>query len=232
MKKIYFILIFIFSISGIFSQNVRYGITGSGNICNLYGQDKPISYIKQYGFSGGFFIDARTAEHLSTQTEIVFNRFQFQFSEKLDNSDEVQLNVSECNDYISVPVMLKYKRGYEIAFTYITLGAQVSLLVHHKRDVTATSRDLEIDALSYYNYKNNWYDYGLNGGIGFQFKPLTIGIQTYVSMRTIYKKEEAKMIRFSTVGLNCSWQFNYKNPSPFGRKTGWKGIKYKLNHLF
>ncbi len=234
MKKVYF-LILTFIFLGLFqspAQDVRFGITGAGNMCELYGPDKPEQYTTDPGFSGGFFIDSRFAEHMSTQVEANFTRYNFSFSEKILNLEDAYINVSENNSYISVPVMLKYKKGYEFIFYYLSIGGQASVLVNHKREVVATSRDLVIDSQSYYDNKHNWYDYGFKGSLGFQFKPITIGLGYYASMRNLYTRDDAREIRYKVASLDISYQFNYRDAYPYGRKSGWKGLKYKIKHLF
>jgi len=234
MKKIYFFILatILISIYTSYSQNIRFGITAEGNSCGLYGQDKPIQFNTEYAYSGGFFIDTRFAEHMSTQVEANYTRYRFSFSEKIDNIEDGYLNVHEINDYISIPVMLKYKRGYEFVFYYFSAGIQTSVLIKNKRTVTATSRNLEIDSKSYYDYKHNWYDYGFKGSIGFQFKPVTLGISYFASMRNLYTRDNAREMRYNIANLNFSYQFNYRNSHPFDRKKGWKGLKYNIKHLF
>lgn len=230
--KFFILTLLIFTYISSFSQDVRFGIKGSGNVCGLYGPDEPASYKMQYGFSGGLFIDSRFAEHMSTQVDLNFTRYNFQFSESIEHLEDAYFNIVERNDYISLPVVLKYKRGYEILFWYFSFGGQASVLVKHKRDVKAYSRSLIIDSKSYYNFKPNWYDYGLNLSAGFQFKPITIGVTYYASMRSLYEKMNAREMRYKIFNLNVSYQFNYKNPHPYDRKKGMKGLKYKLKNLF
>jgi len=233
MKKLYFITSFLFLLLFYgFSQNLRFGVKGAGNLLYLAGPEKPSSYEKQYGFSAGGFIDTRVTEYMSSQVEINFTRYNFQFSQAIDNIQDAYFNINERNDYITVPVALKYKRGYEVAFYYLSAGVQGAILIYHKRDVYASSRDLEIDSKTYYNYKHNWYDYGVNFGAGFQFKPITIGITYYYSMRNLYTNKDAWEMRYKALSLNMSWQFNYRNRYPYGRKTGWKALKYKIKNLF
>lgn len=233
MKKLYLTIYFLFTFSAfVVSQNVRFGVIGSGNILALSGPDKPNSYEKQYGFSGGAFIDTRVTEYMSSQVEINFTRYNFQFSQDIEHIDNAYFNIKEQNDYITIPIKLKYKRGYEVAFYYLSAGVQTSILINNKRDVVAMSRDLEIDATTYYNYKHNWYDYGVNFGAGFQFKPVTIGISYYYSMRNLYTNKDAWEMRYKALSLEMSWQFNYRNRYPYGRKAGWKGFKYKIKNLF
>ncbi len=230
--KFFILSLFSFTIVSSFSQDIRFGIKGSGNLCGLYGPDEPSSYKMQTGFSGGLFLDSRFAEHMSSQVELNFTRYNFQFSEHIDYIEDAYFNVVERNDYISLPVVLKYKRGYEILFWYFSFGGQVSVLTKHKRDVSAYSKKQIIDSKTYYNFKTNWYDYGLNISAGFQFKPITIGLSYYISMRSLYKEMNSREMRYKVLNLNISYQFNYRNPHPYDRKKGMKGLKYKLKNLF
>ena len=122
MKKFYFyFLIFVLSANQFAtSQNYRFGIKGGINSCSLFGTDAPASYDKQYGYSGGFYLDSRIGEHLSTLTELNFTRYRFNFTEPIPLVDSSLLSIQEKTNFLTVPVLLRYKRGYEFAFYYET----------------------------------------------------------------------------------------------------------------
>ncbi|NPA67635.1 MAG: PorT family protein [Chlorobi bacterium] len=234
MKKIFFysaffILIFFSNASG---QFVRYGISGGINKTGLFGADKPDSYNKKTGYFGGLYLDNRIGEHLSAQSEINFSLFNFEFSEPVPLLDNSLLTVNEKDYYLSVPVFLKFKQGYEFIFWHIGLGGQISLLLKTDRYLSLTVNNHDTDPVYYYDFENNNYEYGFIGNAGFQFKALDVFVRYYISMRNIYKNGQARDMSFNTLNFGLSWQFNYKSESPYGRKTGWTGLKYKIKHLF
>jgi len=216
----------------VFSQYVRYGIKGGINYCDLNGPDKPLTLDQDMGFSGGFYLDFRVSEFLSTQFELDFSRYKFHFTENTDIVDDRFLTVSEQNDYLTVPALIRYKRGYEFVFVYVNIGMQGALLIHNKRIVDLYINNNHVDSEYYYGYTNARFDYGLLGGIGIQFKPVNIDLRYYMSTKNLYTRDASRELRYETISIDIGWQFNYKPESKFGRKTGWKGVKYKIKHIF
>lgn len=234
MKKIFFYLFlltfsFVTKVSG---QFVRYGISGGINKCGLYGAEKPAIYNKQFAYFGGLFLDNRIGEYLSAQTELNVSKVQFNFSETLPQIENSLLTVNEKDYFISVPVFLKYKRGYEFIFWDIGLGGQISVLAKSKQTIDFKINNYKLDGSYYYNYKNNWYEYGFIGNAGIQFKTVNLFIRYYISMRNIYKSDQSRDMSFNILSFGASYQFNYRDYYLYGRKTGWKGLKYKIKHLF
>ncbi len=232
MKKVLFFLIIFLSVLEIKGQYSRFGITGGINQCGLFGAEKPAFYTKQTGWFAGMFTDNRIGEYLSAQTEITVSKYHFHFSEPLQNIENSKLSVDEKDYYVSVPVFLKYKRGYEFIFWYVGLGGKVSVLAKSKKDLKLKVGNYDMDPVYYYNYKNNWYEYGFIGNAGIQFKGVDIFARYYISMRNIYKTNEARDMSFNILSFGASYQINYRELYPYGRKTGWKGFKYKIKHFF
>lgn len=231
-KKYYVIFLFLFITQIILSQNFRYGIKGGVNYCDLNGPDKPASLDQDLGFSGGFYLDSRVSEFLSSQIELNFTRYNFHFNENIDIVDNRVLYVEEQNDYITFPALLRYKRGYEFIFAYINIGLQGSVLINSYRNTTLYINDLLVDPEYYYGYQNTRFDYGLLAGIGIQFKPINIDLRYYMSTKNLYTINNSREIRYETISLEIGYQFNYKPATVFGRKSGWKGLKYKIKKIF
>ena len=234
MKKIYFYLfLFLFAfISEASGQFVRFGISGGINKCGLFGAEKPAIYTKQIAWFGGLFLDNRIGEFLSVQSELNINKFQFSFSETIPQIENSKLSVAEKDYFISVPVFLKYKRGYEFIYWDIGLGGQVSVLAKSKRTLDLQIDIYNQDGVYYYDYKNNWYEYGFVGNAGIQFKAVNLYLRYYISMRNIYKYSDSRDMSFNILSFGASYQINYRELYPYGRKTGWHGLKYKITHLF
>ncbi len=234
MKKIFFNLsLFLFLIiSPASGQYIRYGITGGINKCGLFGIDKPATFNKQLGYFGGLYIDNKISENLSVQSELNFSQFRFKFSEQVPLIENSNLSIDEKDYFISVPVFLKFKKGYEFIFWHIGLGGKISVLAKSKKDLSLKVGNYDTDPTYYYNYKNNWYEYGFIGNAGIQFKAIDLFVRYYISMRNIYKSSQARNMSYNNIAFGVSWQFNYKESYPYGRKAGWRGLKYKIKHLF
>ncbi len=234
MKKTVFnlsflLLLFISEASGQYSRN---GITGGINKCGLFGTDKPETFNKQIGYFGGVYTDNKISEHLSAQTELNFSLYRFKFSEQVPLIENSLLSVDEKDYFISVPVFLKFKQGYEFIFWHVGLGGQVSVLAKSNKTLSLKINNYDTDPIYYYDYKNNWYEYGFIGNAGIQFRAIDLFVRYYISMRNIYKSDQARNMSFNNLIFGISRQLNYKEPYHYGRKGGWKGLKYKLKHLF
>lgn len=210
----------------------RLGISGGINKCGIFGVDKPAVYNKQYAYFGGFFLDNRIGEYLSAQSEINVSKYYFSFSEPIQTIENSTLSVDEKDYYISVPMFLKYKRGYEFIFWHIGLGGKFAILLKSKQNLALKVGNYDMNPVYYYNYKNNWYEYGFLGNAGIQFKSIDFFVRYYISMRNIYKTNEARDMSFNILSFGASYQINYRELYTYGRKTGWKGFKYKIKHLF
>lgn len=236
-KKCFYILIILLTVfQTANSQNLRFGIKGGVNSVGLFGPDVPSSFERQYAYNAGIYFDTRVSEFLSSVIEINYTRYKFSYTNLyIDSLNNRFLSVQEKNDLITVPLMLRYKRGYEFIFFYLNAGMQFSVLLKSNRNLTLHINELPItknaDA-DYFPYDHNWYDYGLIGGVGIQVKAVNIDFKYYFSARNIYKQVDALEMRYNILNLELGWQLNYKERYPLGRKTGWKGLKYKIKHLF
>ncbi len=232
MKKVLIYLILILSFTKVNGQYSRFGISGALSQCGLFGAEKPAFYIKQTGWFAGMYLDNRIGEYLSAQSEINISKYRFKFSEPLQNIENSKLTVDEKDYFLSVPVFLKYKRGYEFIFWHIGLGGKISVLAKSKKELTLKVGNYNMDPTYYYDNQNNWYEYGFIGNAGIQFKGVDLFARYYISMRNIYKVNEGRDISFNILSFGASYQINYRELYPYGRKTGWKGFKYKVKHLF
>ncbi len=234
MKKFYFyFLFFILAFStNTFGQYVRFGVAGGINKCGLSGVDKPKMNAKPFGWFGGFYLDNRVGEYLSVQTELNFLQYQFKFVEGLHEIENSRLTIEEKDFYLSVPFFLKYKRGFEFIFWDVGLGGQVSVLAKTKRKLRLKIDNYYFDGDYYYNYKNDWYNYGLLLHGGLQIKAVNLYARFFYSLRNLYKYESSRDMNINILSFGISYQLNYKEQYPYGRKGGWKGFKYKIKHLF
>lgn len=235
MKKVcfYILIILLTGFQAVNSQNFRFGIKGGLNSVGIFGPDVPNTFERQFGYNAGIYIDSRVGEFLSSVVEVNYARYRFAYTNLyIDSLNNRFLSVQEKNDLLNVPVMLRYKRGYEFIFFYLNAGMQFSLLLKNNRNTTLFINNLPVDDDYYFPYKHSWYDYGLIGGAGMQFKALNIDLKYYFSTKNVYKEVGALEMRYNVLNLELGWQFNYRDRYAFGRKTGWKGLKYKIKHLF
>lgn len=119
MKSLLTVFVLVFFTTLCFSQDVKYGVRGGYTISNLDYKDAPInSNPHRNGFLFGVYIDYGITDSFSIVPEL-------QFSPEGSDIEEFR------NDYLNLPVLMKYKLFDRIS---IGVGPQVGLKVNKKND--------------------------------------------------------------------------------------------------
>ncbi len=166
MKKLLFTLFIIGATS--FAMQAQYlGLKGGLNMSNLNVED--VDSEARYGYHFGLFVNLPLSEAISIQPELLYttkgNKVTYDFDTFLgdfNGSSTLKLN------YIEIPVLLAFKVGDAVQ---IDLGPYVGFLANSelalKGDIEDTE-DLDNDS-----FKN--MDFGLAGGLAFNFGALQLG---------------------------------------------------------
>lgn len=119
MKTLLTVFVLVLFTSLGFSQDTKYGVRGGYTISNLDYKDAPInSNPHRNGFLFGVYIDYGITENFSIVPEL-------QFSSEGSNIEEFR------NDYLNLPVLMKYKFFDRVS---IGVGPQAGLKVHKNED--------------------------------------------------------------------------------------------------
>lgn len=232
-KNITILLIVFFSLSlPAIGQYTKIGVKGTTNLCGLWGPGKPDYFTKSWGYGAGLFFNFPIAENFYSVFELDYSHRVFNFTEPLYDIENSKLSVTEKNDFIEIPAMLKLQRGDEFTSVNMFFGWQASFLLKNRQEVTAIIGRHEVPYQVYYDFENGFYDYGFAAGAGFQVKAVTVDARYYMSMRNIHTGETAREMRYTTINIALGYQFNYVAPRVFRKNTAIKELKYRIKRRF
>jgi hypothetical protein len=182
--------ILLFTISFLFASALvaqdRSGVKAGINLSSITGDSDANKDLKA-GLSVGVFTRLPLADMFAIQPELLYNSKGVKY-----NYDNVFVN-GETKfklHYIELPVKLVFEvtDNFDIQF-----GPYLSYLVQAKVESDAEvlgffdiSNDEELDRDHF-----NPFDYGLTGGINFNFRPLLIGVSYSLGLHAIAKDDKA-----------------------------------------
>ncbi len=159
------IVAMVFSSSLAFGQSPRKaGIKGGLNVSNLYIDDVNDENAR-YGFNVGFFGEVISGDAAALQLELLYSTKGSRAYYDGVFDQEVKYNLN----YLDLPVLAVIKLGETAE---IHLGGYASYLlqanIEYNGDWGSGNQEVNKDRL-------NSFDYGLTGGVGFNFGPVQIG---------------------------------------------------------
>ncbi|HEY3403405.1 MAG TPA: porin family protein [Ohtaekwangia sp.] len=159
------------------------GIKGGLNISNLYSDDVDDKDAR-LGFHGGFYGQLVSSEAFALQAELLYStRGNEVVSDGfIDQKTRFNLN------YIDLPVLAVFKLGK--AFE-IHAGAYAGYLVGASIKTEGDLGD-EFDELDRDNFKA--FDYGLVGGVGFNFGSAQVGARYNLGLQEIAETDGAQAV--------------------------------------
>jgi hypothetical protein len=164
--------------AGAFAQEA--GLKGGLNFSNLYVNDVDDENMK-VGFNAGVYYKAQLAKGLAIQPEILYS---LKGAEVIyDNTflglgnGKYRFNLS----YVDVPVAVKLN---PVGNFYVEAGPYVSLLTSAKVKRINTDGDRQVvNELDRDNF--NTFDYGMFGGVGFNFTGGSLGLRYNYGLQEI-----------------------------------------------
>lgn len=212
-------------------RDVNFGVNAGVAISGLSGSGAPDSYNKMFDFTGGLFLNTRISKFRSFMFELNYIRKSFNFTEDITLIKGGKLFVKEQNDFISFPAQFRIKKGDEYLNVFFSVGFEADFFIKNTRTGSASVDGFPVDYESFYNYDNNFYDYGFVAGIGVQYMAFSINLNGFISLRNMYYGEYLREMRYNTATLRLGYEINYKLGRE-RRKTSWRAIKYKIKHWF
>lgn len=165
------------------STKAAAGIKGGLNVSNLYSEDVDDKNAR-LGFHAGFYGQILSSEAFAIQPEILFSTRGNEIESDGFIDQTTRFNLS----YIDVPILAVFKIGkaFEIhagAYGGFLVGANIKT----KGDLGDSFDDLDRD-----NFKS--FDYGLVGGVGFNFGATQIGARYNLGLQEIAESDGARAI--------------------------------------
>jgi len=160
MKKLALVLLAGFSFAtAANAQSIQFGVKAGANFANVSGDGtQGVSTSTLVGFNGGVFLGLGFTDNLSLQPELVYSGQGFKETESGTTGTQTE-------NYINVPVLLKYKLPIGL---YFQTGPQVGFLMSAKAKASGYSVD---DKASFKSV-----DFAWAVGAGFQIPATQLGI--------------------------------------------------------
>lgn len=166
-----------------FAQERRAGIKGGLNVSNMYVDDVDDENAR-YGFNVGLFGEIISTEAFGLQAELLYSTKGSKFVTDGFVDQETKFNLN----YLDLPVLAVFKLGESVdihlgAYGSYLLGANITT----EGDLGNGSDDLDKD-----NFRS--FDYGLVGGIGFNFGPAQVGARYNYGLAKIADSDAAETL--------------------------------------
>ncbi|MGE0589352.1 MAG: porin family protein [Cyclobacteriaceae bacterium] len=189
------------SLSSAYAQSPRMGIKGGLNISNLYVDDVNDEN-SRIGFNAGFYGQPISSDVFALQTELLYSTkgSENEYDGFVDQNVKFNLN------YLEVPVLAVFKLGNTTELHAGGYGGYLlGVNVKYSGDILSGGEDLDRD-----NFET--VDYGLIGGVGFNFGDVQIGARYNYGLRQLAKTDNAKSIlgnsKNSVANVYIAFNFN------------------------
>jgi hypothetical protein len=161
------------------AQHSRFGIKGGVNLSNMYTNDVNDKNTK-IGFNGGVFLKAALSDHFAIQPEVLLT---MKGAELDYNNDFVSGTGNFSLNYVEVPLLavINITPNFNI-HGGVYAASLINVTVTNKGTISSFdfAKDLGRD-----NFET--LDYGLVGGIGFNFNLVSFGVRYDYGMNTVGK---------------------------------------------
>lgn len=215
-KTVYALLVSIFFISNNFAQSkLKLGVNGGLTYSSFRGNPQIETLDAGFDFLVGVSFEYQLKERLSLVSNINYDRktaTDNPYIQIIENPDDPsfygKVKIKFRNQYLSLPILLKYKFGTNNSF-FINGGPFLSYLL--KSELTNNYDDTSSDQTD--NFKT--LDYGLTFGFGKTFKlknnnELSIEIRENLGLSEINDVTvvDNGFIKTNSINLICNYSFN------------------------
>jgi hypothetical protein len=160
-------------------SSLQFGVKGGVNFSNLYTEEVKDNNVLT-SFNVGVFATLPITNFLAIQSELLYSRKGAKL--EYDNAFTVGIAKFQLN-YIEVPVLLKVNITNNLN---IHAGPYFAYLIDAQVKNESDSGNFDFEE-SYNNDDFNKFDYGLAGGIGFDFESFGIGARYNYGLNTVGK---------------------------------------------
>ena len=166
-----------------FAQTGRAGIKGGLNVSNLYIDDVDDENAR-YGLNVGFYGQVLSTDAFALQLGLLYSTKGSRDTYSGIFDEEVKYNLN----YLDLPVLAVFKLGESAE---IHLGGYAGYLLNanisYEGDLVNDVDEIDRDHL-------NSFDYGLSGGVGFNFGPVQVGARYNYGLAKIADSDEAETL--------------------------------------
>lgn len=172
MKKLVLLSILIIVAStGLFAQDLSYGVKAGMNISNFFSDDSSDEFDSKAGINIGAFLEIPISEKFSVQPELIYSAQGSQQTVYTTTTDMVDgMEVTTTNfrifkynfNYLNIPVLAKY---YVTDGLSLLAGPQLGVLLSAKDKESDNDGELDIDISSF----TESIDFSIDFGVGYEF---------------------------------------------------------------
>jgi hypothetical protein len=159
MKSISILLFLLLFLNDSYGQ-IHIGLKAGANLANI-AIDAPVDHKMKVGFHAGGMMQTRLSEKIIFQPELLFSQKGFEAP-----SISFIENQTESLNYISIPLLLRYKTGKNFS---ILLGPEVGFLV----SATSKTGDLKLNVID--SYKK--VDLGIDLALAYKIKHIGLDVR-------------------------------------------------------
>ena len=215
-KTVYALLVTIFFISNNFAQSkLKFGVNGGLTYSSFRGNPQIETLDAGFDFLVGVSFEYQLKERLSLVSNINYDRktaTDNPYIQIIENPEDPsfygKVKIKFRNQYLSLPILLKYKFGTNNSF-FINGGPFLSYLL--KSELTNNYDDTSSDQTD--NFKT--LDYGLTFGFGKTFKlknnkELSVEIRENLGLSEINDVTvvDNGFVKTNSINLICNYSFN------------------------
>lgn len=187
--KIFSLVVLLLFTTNAFSQSSRFGVKAGLNMSNMTLENSDDSNLK-FGLHAGVFNKIAITDRFAIQPELLYSSKGLK--NEYDNvgaDGEVKFNLN----YIDLPVKLVFNLAEDFTFQF---GPYVGYLVNANVDTDAEVLGFfDVDSQDNLDRdKFNALDFGLTGGLGFDFDPLVVGFNYNLGLSQVAKDGEATAV--------------------------------------
>lgn len=190
-RKIFIVLVTLLFSTSAFSQFSEFGVKAGLNMSNMTVEGNNDNTLK-FGLNAGVFNKIYVTDMFALQPELLYSSKGFQnvFNNEIVTDGEINYNLN----YIDLPVKLVFYLADDFNFQ---LGPYIGYLVNANVEVdNAELLDfMQVDTQDDLDRDNfNALDFGLTGGLGFEFDPLVVGFNYNLGLTQVAEEGKAAEI--------------------------------------
>jgi hypothetical protein len=208
-KIFLFVFIFLFINKSLYSQN-KYGLSAGFNYSKITGRETTADKYPLYRYNTGIFADFKYGENSTIQVELKYDLKGGILKDSITNRIDGFYEITERLDYVSLPVLYKYRFENKKSEIFLFYGGSISYLLKAKRNYYGEDAGVVVppELLEYiFPYKNKDYSIDIFAGWGFRVNSLIFDFRYSISFNGIYGKKEVPIIRNSVFSANISYIF-------------------------
>lgn len=164
------------------NRDSRFGVKGGLNLSNLYIDHVTDEHVRE-SYHAGLYAKLPVLDFISVQPELLYSEKGAEVTYGADNTER---SVEYSLRYIDMPVLLRV----DISNFYVNAGPYGSYLLDAQTKVTSNASGTNEQEFDLNEDNFSTFDYGVAGGVGFQWKAFDLGVRYNLGLRDVGSKDQ------------------------------------------